>query len=52
MNSRNHMKMQKFVVFVKKNLKIKILKITNILKLGTIAIKQVNIEVLHMEYAI
>ena len=33
MNSRNHIKMQKFVIFVKKSLKINILKIKNIVKL-------------------
>ena len=37
-NSRNRMKMQKFVIFVKKNLKINMLKFKNIVKLDTIAI--------------
>ena len=44
MNSRNHMKMQKFVIFVQKNLKINMLKINNIERLGIIVIIQVNIE--------
>lgn len=33
MNRRNHMKIQKNPIFVKKNLKINILKIKNIVKL-------------------
>ena len=41
---------QKFVIFVKKNLKINTLTIKNIVKLGTIANIQENIEVLHIEY--
>ena len=45
-NSRDHMKMQKFVIFVKKYLKINMLKIKNFGKLGTIVIIQGNIEVL------
>ena len=44
------MKMQKFVKFVKKNLKIKMIKINNIVKLGTIVIIQRNKEVLHITY--
>ena len=40
------MKIQKSVIIVKKSLKINMLK--NIRKLGTIAIMQVNIEVLHI----
>ena len=43
MNGRYHMKMQKFVIFVKKNLKIDMLKIKIIVKLGTTVIKQGNI---------
>ena len=39
--------MQKFVMSVKKKLKIKILQIKNITKLGTIVIIEVNIEALH-----
>ena len=34
------MEMQTFVIFVKKNLKINVLKIKNIVKLGTIVIIQ------------
>ena len=34
--SRNHLKMQKFVIFVKKKLKISMLKIKNIVKLGSL----------------
>ena len=41
------MKMQKFIMFVKKNLKMKI-----IVQLGTIVILQENIEVLHIVYVI
>ena len=44
------MKIQKFVIFVNKNLKIK-----NIVKLGTIfiiVVIQENIEVMHVAYAI
>ena len=41
------MKMQKSVILVRKNLKLNMLKIKNILKLGKIVIIQVNIEVLH-----
>ena len=36
MNSRSHMKMQKFDIFVNINLKINMLKIRNIVKLGTV----------------
>ena len=50
MNSRNHMAMQKCVIFVKKILKISMLKIKNIVKLGTIVIIQGNIDVLHVAY--
>ena len=42
----------KIVVFIKKNLKIDMLKIKNILKLGTIAIILGSIEVLHIAYII
>ena len=38
----------KFVIFVKKSLKINMLRIKNIAKLGTIVIMQSNIEVLHI----
>ena len=46
------MKVQKLVIFVEKNLKMKILKIKNIVKLETIVIIQVNIEVLIIAYGI
>ena len=38
MNGKNYMKMRKFLTFVKRNLKIKVLQKTNIVKLGTIFI--------------
>ena len=44
--------MQKCAIFVRKNLKVSMLKIKNIVKLGTIVIKQGNMEVLHIAYAI
>ena len=44
--------MQKSVVFVKKKLKINILKIKNIVKLEVIVIMQENIKVLHIAYVI
>ena len=47
----NHMKMQKSVIFVKKNLRINIRKIKNILKL-VIAIIQGNTEVLCIAFKI
>ena len=46
------MKMQKFAIFLKKSLKINILKIKDIVKLEIIFIIQVNTEVLHMVYVI
>ena len=46
------MKMQKSVVFVKKNLKINIRKIKHIVKLEIIVIIQENIELLHIAYVI
>ena len=46
------MKIQKFVIFVKKNLKMNMLKTGNILKLQIIVIIQVNIEVLCIAYVI
>ena len=46
------MKMHKFAIFVKKSLKINILKIKNIVKLEIIPITQVNAEVLHIVYVI
>ena len=51
-SNRNHMKMQKSIIFVKKDLKIKMLKIKNNVKLGTIVIMQVNIDMLHIAYVI
>ena len=46
------MKTQKSVIFVKKNLKINIRKIKNIVKLEIIAIIQVNVDVLRIAYEI
>ena len=46
------MKMQKFAIFVNKNLKINILKIKNIVKLKTLVIIQLNTEVLYIVYEI
>ena len=45
------MKVQKSVIFVKTNLKINMLMITNIVELEIIFIIQLNIEVLHIAYA-
>ena len=50
MNSRNHLKIQKPVRFVKKNLKINMIKIKNIVKLETMVIIQENIEDRHIPY--
>ena len=44
--------MQKSVIFLKKNLKINIRKIKNIVKLEIIVTIQENIEVLHIAYVI
>ena len=44
--------MQRSVIFARKNLKINIWKIKNIVKLEIIVIIQENIEVLHMAYVI
>ena len=52
MNSRNHMKMQYFVMFVKKHLKINMLKLKNIVKLEIIVIIQGNKGVLHIAYVV
>ena len=49
---QKHMKTQKFVIFVKRNLKISMPKKKIIVKLGPIVIIQGNIEVLHIAYAI
>ena len=46
------MKMQKYVIFVKKKLKINISNIKNIVKLKIIVIIQGNIEVPHIAYVI
>ena len=46
------MKMYKSVIFVKKNLKIYIWKIKNIINLGIIVIIQASIEVLRIAYVI
>ena len=43
---------KKIVIFVKKDLNIKMLKIKNIVKLGAIIIIQGNREVLHIAYVI
>ena len=52
MNSKNHMKRQKFVIFAKKNLKINMLNTKNIIKLETIVNIHENIEVLLIAYVI
>ena len=46
------MKLQKSAIFVKKSLKVNVLKIKNTAKLGTIVIIQVNLELLHIAYVI
>ena len=46
------MKMQKYVIFIKKILKINILKMKNLIKLEIIIIIHVNNEVLHIAYVI
>ena len=52
MNSRDHIKTQKSAEFFEKFMKINILDINNIVKLGSIAVMQQNIEVLHIVYVI
>ena len=47
-----NMEVQKYVKFVKKNVKNKHLKDKNIIKLEIIVIMQGNIEVLHIAYVI
>ena len=47
-SSTNQVKMQKFIIFVKKRLKINMLKIKTIINLGTTVIMQGNTEVLHI----
>ena len=49
-SSRNHIKIQTFVIFIEKNLIINMIKIKNIVNLGIIVIIQDNIEVLRMAY--
>ena len=44
--------MEKLAVFLNKSLKINLLKIKNILKLGTIVVIQRNVEVQHIAYVI
>ena len=51
-SSRNPMKMQKSVIFVRKNLKINRWKLKNITKLMIIVIIQGNIEVVRIAYVI
>ena len=50
MNNRTHTKMKKSAIFIKALSNINMLRIKNILKLGTIAIIQKNIEMLHIVY--
>ena len=52
MNSRNPIKTQKYVLFGKKDLRVKMQQIKNVLKFGTIVMMQENIEVLHVLYVI
>ena len=52
MNSWNHLKIQKFVIFIRENFQINMLKVKNIAKLEIIVIIQENIEVLHIAYVI
>ena len=52
MDSRIQIKTQKSAMFVKKNLKISMLELKNIVKLGTVIIMQENIDVLHIVYVI
>ena len=49
---QDHMKTQKSVIFVKKNLKINIWQIKDIVKLEIIVIIQGNIEVLCITYVL
>ena len=52
MKSRNQMKTQKVVIFLKKNLKINMLKIKNTAKLDTIVIIQINAQISLIAYVI
>ena len=52
MNSKNHMKMQNYVISVKKTLKINILKVRIMIELEIIVIMQVKIQVLCRAYVI
>ena len=49
---KSHMKMQKFIIFVEKSLKINMLKTKYIVKLEIIIIIQGNIEVQYISYVI
>ena len=46
------MKMQKYAIFVRKSLKISMLKTKTIVKLEITVIIQVNIEIMHIVYMI
>ena len=48
MSGRGHMKILKSAMFVKKIFKIHILEIKNLVKLGTIVIIQLNVEIFHI----
>ena len=50
MNSKNHIKMQKSVILVKKKPKKNMLKVKNISKLEFIVIIPVNIDLFHVAY--
>ena len=50
MNNRTHINTRKSAIFAKKNLKINMLQIKNIIKLRTTVIIQENVEVLHIVY--
>ena len=49
---QKHFKTKKPVILAKKNLKINIIQIVNIVKLGTIVIIQENIEMMRITYVI
>ena len=49
MKSKNHIKMQRFAIFVKKNLRINMLEIKNIITLGTNVSIQMN---MHMQFKV
>ena len=52
MNSKNHLKRKKPLLFVGENLKIDMLTIKNAVKLVIFAMIQLNIEVMHIAYVI